>query len=1077
MAINQTKIDQAKLKQYNGRILTDPEKTIFDGLDEKVLAKVEGILESVLKVKDATTATFDSTLLTNLNKLRWQPKSSDERKAYEAINKDSDLAKNTITKLEAASNKPTAVTWVKAYFPNDKTVFDHSILKTASEVYQASQILNYVIWSRSENDSTLKTYIKGKLESAKTSNVNAYSAVNSVLSQADNAIARLSGTPNENEQTLQAELVKIDEEITKEKAELVKREATTLAIKDEQTLAINKKVVNEELFKKFQKALYILEKRIPPVDLGLSSDPAFVTGAGGRKTANDTDVDAALLHVEGGPVAATGSLVKLNEFYYNKNRRYFKNNITNSPPNRNQVVKKGYEAIAMQLIYYVFKDLDETVFFASIDKQLPSGAATAGAATKERAKAIFKKMLKFDFFPEELELMKKSKGYEGYGSLDLSISNRGEIGREGYKSLVLTNDPAIKTWKKSMKGLNELPEQFPYEEFFEFMNIVFPETTSTNSAAGGVTNPILIPGSNAYFTPPMERGVPKKWNIRWQAHSKIPPVLPVTNIDWAKWAKDNAPELLISEANYLEKTLEFPQLIEFYYQAFPSALRAPAVWNDPNFMSGRDADILTYQKTLDYIGAIETLLENNDCKEVIDNEEFLWDLHLYLHGKFIDEKDKVKDKWNDFYRSDWIDSLKFTGGPTTPLQQRIAKLRFEIGYDDVNINRYNADVSAAIAAEHETKAKIRDLEARKVSVNEQINTLRNTNVQQIKDQFWAIYRNPAAAPKYDENQIKEMITKSVRLTQLGATLEADLQTADAAIKKLSDEVSKLGAPILEWLRLNISSQADRLAKATEDQMREAKAAFEALGNKIKLNNEYENELRVINEKLENKKAPEKPNFENDDLKLALGIDSVDDNYKKKWTDLADSNHKYNDLQKIKDLIARVAGAKRDGFIAHIKANNGITKDGDDAWKEFFTNKPVDEIIKAIIEHELEETDTLKAKVKVAKDDKGTDQLGVDWTKYDGDKTEPTEKGGNRKGLVDYLYSKEIGKDVIYHSKEDKEDKGNDVVQKWYEKYYWASIWIPSLLIIGAVVVFWQNIVNWWNGPVEESEGLAEEGSK
>jgi hypothetical protein len=70
MAINQTRIDTAKTAKYNGKDLNTTEKTIFDGLDEAVVTKIEGILERVVKVKDGTTTTFDSTLLTDLYKLR-----------------------------------------------------------------------------------------------------------------------------------------------------------------------------------------------------------------------------------------------------------------------------------------------------------------------------------------------------------------------------------------------------------------------------------------------------------------------------------------------------------------------------------------------------------------------------------------------------------------------------------------------------------------------------------------------------------------------------------------------------------------------------------------------------------------------------------------------------------------------------------------------------------------------------------------------------------------------------------------------------------------------------------------------
>jgi hypothetical protein len=107
--INQAKIDQAKLKQYNGRSLSDVEKTIFDGLDNLSVDKVEEVLGGVLKVRDATTVTFDSPLLTKLSDFAWKDNTTNERKAFEALNKDNNLGKETIKKLQAASTKPNAV--------------------------------------------------------------------------------------------------------------------------------------------------------------------------------------------------------------------------------------------------------------------------------------------------------------------------------------------------------------------------------------------------------------------------------------------------------------------------------------------------------------------------------------------------------------------------------------------------------------------------------------------------------------------------------------------------------------------------------------------------------------------------------------------------------------------------------------------------------------------------------------------------------------------------------------------------------------------------------------------------------
>ncbi|RIA80126.1 hypothetical protein C1645_837468 [Glomus cerebriforme] len=111
MSVNQTKIKAAQEKAYiNGtRPLNSGEKAIFDGLDEAVVAIIESNLDSILKVKDAAIA-------------------------YIALNKDSNLAKEVIKKLEDQGSVNDAITWAKGHFPSDQSgVFDHADVKKSTE--------------------------------------------------------------------------------------------------------------------------------------------------------------------------------------------------------------------------------------------------------------------------------------------------------------------------------------------------------------------------------------------------------------------------------------------------------------------------------------------------------------------------------------------------------------------------------------------------------------------------------------------------------------------------------------------------------------------------------------------------------------------------------------------------------------------------------------------------------------------------------------------------------------------------------------------------------------------------------
>jgi len=157
-------------------------------------------------------------------------------------------------------------------------VFDYASLTTASEVYQAARILNFVKWADTETDANQKSHIKGRLESAKTSFVNAYNAVNSLLGQVDSAIAKLSGgTPDQTLQTLQRDLVSVRADISKKKGELGELEEETKRIKRKQMAAVAEKLNKQKYLGKYQKALHILRKQIPTSDLAFHADASFQT--------------------------------------------------------------------------------------------------------------------------------------------------------------------------------------------------------------------------------------------------------------------------------------------------------------------------------------------------------------------------------------------------------------------------------------------------------------------------------------------------------------------------------------------------------------------------------------------------------------------------------------------------------------------------------------------------------------------------------------------------------------------------------------------------------------------------------
>jgi hypothetical protein len=87
-------------------------------------------------------------------------------------------------------------------------------------------------------------------------------------------------------------------------------------------------------------------------------------------------------------------------------------------------------------------------------------------------------------------------------NLNVETEQRGEKDRERYiDESIIEGGKAIINREKTMDFLESLPEAMELREVFEFMDIVFPVTTSTTTG-GSPTNPILLPSSSCYFNPP-----------------------------------------------------------------------------------------------------------------------------------------------------------------------------------------------------------------------------------------------------------------------------------------------------------------------------------------------------------------------------------------------------------------------------------------------------------------------------------------------------------------------------------------------------------------------------------------------
>jgi len=210
-----TNIDAAKVKKYgkSKHALTTAEQTaIFKEsliTTQPILDKVTNLLDYVVEANKTTPVVYDEVGFKALLNARWQTNTSDDRKAYDVIEKNDKWAKEAINKLASANDFDVskAKSWAKSQFPSDTAIFDHAGLTTADSIRRAASLLNYV--KRAEATSGKNANILGKLTTAKNqSNKSAYNAVNGSSGRVDKAITKLERKKNNNNDSAEIERLK-----------------------------------------------------------------------------------------------------------------------------------------------------------------------------------------------------------------------------------------------------------------------------------------------------------------------------------------------------------------------------------------------------------------------------------------------------------------------------------------------------------------------------------------------------------------------------------------------------------------------------------------------------------------------------------------------------------------------------------------------------------------------------------------------------------------------------------------------------------------------------------------------------
>jgi hypothetical protein len=203
---------------------------------------------------------------------------------------------------------------------------------------------------------------------------------------------------------LQKSLLAAEGETRKKRDELKEQEEEILILEGQRAEVVTEQTLKKENLAKYEKSILILTTGELATGTKFANDPTFTTTT--TRAANDADIATALSYLDSPsttPPSKNGSLVKLSEYYYNKNRAYAPHEIVYGTAGRKFMSKGGFEAIMKQLRYFFFKSLDKDALFASIENTASGLGSVVGSeqqinsGSQQRAKYLFNKIINYDF--------------------------------------------------------------------------------------------------------------------------------------------------------------------------------------------------------------------------------------------------------------------------------------------------------------------------------------------------------------------------------------------------------------------------------------------------------------------------------------------------------------------------------------------------------------------------------------------------------------------------------------------------------------------------------------------------------
>ena len=184
----------------------------------------------------------------------------------------------------------------------------------------------------------------------------------------------------------------------------------------------------------------------------------------------------------------------------------------------------------------------------------------------------------------------------------------------------------------------------------------------------------------------------------------------------------------------------------------------------------------------------------------------------------------------------------------TPLEKKISSLKYQVNMCELEVQRIDKNINDCLDAENEKEKEIEDLELEKASIEAQIATFGEKDIQKLKDKFLAIYNKPDEGTKFTLLHLEEMTGIVARIIALGGTIEADLKTANDKVQKVINDSSPVRSRLLTWFSLG-DNRTERFAVASKERAEKAKNDLEELKGFVKLGPVQELELTKIKEKL------------------------------------------------------------------------------------------------------------------------------------------------------------------------------------------------------------------------------------